>query len=78
MKTTEIVPLDSPTGKADPMFNITINITSNKVTHVAESPERKGKRKRVWVAVATWAGMTAATVAVIADALEILERIGLL
>lgn len=61
------------------MFNINITINKTTVTVTAkEAKEKKTKRSRLWVAIVTWAGAIAATIAVLADALEVLERIGIL
>lgn len=64
------------------MLHITINIkpsTTNTTINVTKTEsEDKPKRSRLWVKVATWCGAGAATIAVICDALEVLERLGIM
>lgn len=82
MTTTQVVLIGSPatqhTRKVIPMFDININITKRTTVNVTTDAEAKKKRSRLWVTVVTWAGAIAATIAVLADALEVLERIGLM
>ena len=62
------------------MLRITINIrpvpTNTTVTHT-DSAESK-KRRRLWVTLTMWGGAIVATLACINDALEILERLGII
>lgn len=81
MTTTQVVLIGSPiqrTRKVIPMFDINISITKRTTVNVTTDAEAKKKRSRLWVTVVTWAGAIAATIAVLADALEVLERIGLM
>lgn len=61
------------------MLRITINIkpTTNTTVNVARTTNDESKR-RLWVTLTIWGGATVATLACINDALEILERLGIL
>lgn len=62
-----------------PMLRITINIkpvtTNTTVTHTTTN---ENKRRRLWITLTMWGGATVATLACINDALEILERLGII
>lgn len=63
------------------MLRITINIkpTTNTTTvNVTRTTNDESKRHRLWVTLTIWGGATVATLACINDALEILERLGIL
>ena len=62
------------------MLHITINIkpTTTNTTIKVTKTDDKPKHSRLWVKIATWCGAGAATIAVICDALEVLERLGIM
>lgn len=62
------------------MLRIIINIrpTTNTTVNVTRASNGESKRPRLWVTLTVWSGATVATLACINDALEILERLGIL
>lgn len=60
------------------MFNITINVRPTTTTNNITKAEDKPKKEKVTVKVVTWVGAIAAVVACANDALDFLQRLGIL
>lgn len=71
---------DHPDNRTDTPQCTTDNIrpTTNTTVNVTRTTNDENKRRRLWITLTAWGGATVATLACINDALEILERLGIL